>query len=152
MWQIFLISIVSGITHSFDIPARQSFVIDMVENKEDLGNAIALNSLLFNSAMLIGPSIAGILLAASGEGICFLVNGISYFFIIISLLLMRVRPAKMLNSKINISKEVKEGIRYVYDCIPMRYIIILLALANLLCSSLYSTVARICKRTFLPAV
>ena len=59
----------------------------MVENKEDLGNAIALNSLLFNGAMLIGPSIAGILLASSGEGICFLVNGISYFFIISSLLI-----------------------------------------------------------------
>jgi MFS family permease len=132
IWQIFVISIVSGITHSFDIPARQSFVIDMVENKEDLGNAIALNSLLFNGAMLIGPSIAGILLASSGEGICFLVNGISYFFIISSLVLMKVKPAKVLKSKKNILKDIKEGISYVFDCIPMRYIILLLALANLL--------------------
>ncbi|MCX6335655.1 MAG: MFS transporter, partial [Bacteroidia bacterium] len=74
IWQIFVLSIASGIIHAFDIPARQFFVIDIVENKEDLGNAIALNSLLFNGAMLIGPSIAGILLASSGEGICFLVN------------------------------------------------------------------------------
>lgn len=132
IWQIFLISILSGVTHSFDIPARQSFAIDMVENKEDLGNAIALNSLLFNGAMMIGPSIAGILLASVGEGICFLVNGISYFFIITSLLLMKVKPAEILKSKVNILKDVKEGIRYVFSCIPMRYIILLLALANLL--------------------
>lgn len=132
IWQIFVISIVSGITHSFDIPARQSFVIDMVENKEDLGNAIALNSLLFNGAMLIGPSVAGVLLASSGEGVCFLVNGISYFFIISSLLLMKVKPAEILKGKSNILTDVKEGISYVFDCIPMRYIILLLALANLL--------------------
>lgn len=132
IWQIFLISIVSGVTHSFDIPARQSFVIDMVENKEDLGNAIALNSLLFNGAMLIGPSIAGILLASSGEGICFLVNGVSYLFIIISLLLMKVNPAIELKRKNNILNDVKEGIHYVFDCMPMRYIILLLVLANLL--------------------
>ena len=132
IWQIFVISIVSGITHSFDIPARQSFVIDMIENKEDLGNAIALNSLLFNGAMLIGPSIAGILLASTGEGICFLVNGISYFFIISFLLLMKVKPVNILHSKINILKDVKEGISYVFNCIPMKYIILFLALANLL--------------------
>ena len=131
IWQIFVLSIAAGIIHAFDIPARQSFVIDMVENKEDLGNAIALNSLLFNGAMLIGPSVAGILLASSGEGICFLVNGLSYLFIISSLLLMKVKPAKI-NTKVNIFKDVKEGIMYVYDCIPMRYIIFLLALANLL--------------------
>lgn len=132
VWQIFVISIVTGITHSFDITARQSFAIDMVENKEDLGNAIALNSLLFNGAMLIGPSVAGILLASYGEGICFLVNGVSYLFIIGSFLLMKVKPEKILNRKINLFKDIKEGIRYVYDCIPMRYIIFLLALANLL--------------------
>ena len=132
IWHIFVISIASGVTHSFDIPARQSFVIDMVENKEDLGNAIALNSLLFNGAMLIGPSIAGVLLASGGEGICFLVNGVSYFFIISSLLLMKLNPAQILNNKVNILKDVKEGIGYVFNCIPMRYIILLLVLANLL--------------------
>ena len=80
IWEIVVLSIIIGCVNAFDVPSRHSFVIDMVEKKEDLGNAIALNSLMFNGARLIGPSIAGIILAATGEGVCFLLNAISYVF------------------------------------------------------------------------
>ena len=90
-WHIIVLSILLGCMNAFDIPARQAFVVEMVENREDLGNAIALNSLIFNSARLLGPSIAGILIAAAGEGVCFLFNGISFLFVILSLMLMRIR-------------------------------------------------------------
>ena len=86
VWHIVLLNIFLGCVNAFDIPARQSFVIEMVEKKEDLGNAIALNSSMVNGARLLGPSIAGILIAFTGEGICFLLNGISYLFVIASLL------------------------------------------------------------------
>ncbi len=90
IWHIIVLSIVLGSINAFDVPSRQSFVIDMVEKKEDLGNAIALNSVMFNIARLIGPSIAGIMLASTGEGICFLLNALSYIFVIISLLMMKI--------------------------------------------------------------
>ena len=77
-WHIVVLSIFIGTVNAFDIPIRQSFVIEMVERREDLGNAIALNSALFKSARFIGPSLAGTLISTVGEGICFLINGISY--------------------------------------------------------------------------
>src|SRR5665647_1292909 len=80
IWQIVLLSVILGCVNAFDVPARHSFVIDMVDKKEDLGNGIALNSLMFNGARLIGPSIAGVMLASTSEGICFLLNAISYIF------------------------------------------------------------------------
>ncbi|MDH5468610.1 MAG: MFS transporter, partial [Candidatus Aminicenantes bacterium] len=85
VWHIILLAALLGCVNAFDMPARQSFVIEMVEKKEDLGNAIALNSSMVNSARLLGPSIAGVLIAAVGEGICFLLNGLSYLFVIASL-------------------------------------------------------------------
>ena len=91
IWEIIVLSTILGCVNAFDVPARHSFVIDMVEKKEHLGNAIALNSLIFNGARLIGPSSAGIMLAATGEGVCFLFNAISYIFVIISLLMMRLK-------------------------------------------------------------
>ncbi|MDQ1318590.1 MAG: hypothetical protein QG588_2252, partial [Candidatus Poribacteria bacterium] len=78
VWHIVSLSIFLGIVTAFDNPTRQAFVVEMVEDKNDLGNAIALNSFMFNSARLIGPSVAGILIAVVGEGICFLLNAISY--------------------------------------------------------------------------
>lgn len=132
IWHIFILSIAMGCIHAFDIPARQSFVIDMVEKKEDLGNAIALNSLMFNSAILIGPSIAGVLLAAAGEGVCFLINAISYIFVIISLLMMKVVHVKLKKKGTTIFKDMAEGIKYTFGFAPIRYLILFLALVNLL--------------------
>lgn len=132
IWQIILLSFFIGCISAFEIPARHSFVIEMVEKKEDLGNAIALNSLMFNGARLIGPSIAGVLLAATDEGICFLINGISFLCVIISLLLMKIRKKEPLLKKSDIRKELREGFAYVFGFLPIRHIILLLALVNVM--------------------
>jgi len=132
VWHIILLSFVIGCINTFDVPARHSFVIEMVEKKEDLGNAIALNSLMFNGARLIGPSIAGALLAATDEGVCFLINGISFMGVIVSLLLMRVNTKAPEAKNSDIRKEIREGFSYVFGFLPIRHIILLLGLVNIL--------------------
>src|SRR5215510_6935348 len=92
-WLIAL-GVVQGLVNAFDMPGRQSFLLTMIENREDLGNAIALNSSMVNAARLVGPSIAGVVIAAAGEGWCFFIDGASYVAVIVALLRMRiVRPA-----------------------------------------------------------
>jgi MFS family permease len=132
IWHIVVLSTLLGCINSFDVPARQSFVIDMVEKKEDLGNAIALNSLMFNGARLIGPSVAGVMLASSGEGICFLINGLSYLFVIASLLLMKVVLKKTGKAHYHVLKDLKEGFSYTFGFAPIKYLILLLALVSLM--------------------
>ena len=132
VWHIVILSIFLGCINAFDVPSRQSFVVEMVEKKEDLGNAIALNSSMVNGARLIGPSIAGVLIAFTGEGMCFLINGLSYIFVIISLLLMRVAPRKKTNTKQSILRELKEGFSYLNNVKPIKYVILLLALVSLM--------------------
>ncbi|HEX7583563.1 MAG TPA: MFS transporter [Prolixibacteraceae bacterium] len=132
VWQIILLSAFLGCVNAFDIPARQSFVIQMVDKKEDLGNAIALNSSMVNGARLLGPSIAGILLATTGEGICFLLNALSYVFVIWSLLLMKVAPHEKKSQNKPVWKEFKEGFSYTFGSIPIKYTILLLALVSLM--------------------
>ncbi|MCX8014947.1 MAG: MFS transporter, partial [candidate division WOR-3 bacterium] len=85
IWHIIALSIFMGLINAFDMPCRQSLIIDLLEKKEDIGNAIALNSSMFNLARLIGPTIAGILIATTGEGVCFLLNAISYLSAIVAL-------------------------------------------------------------------
>lgn len=131
IWHIVVLSIALGSINAFGVPARQAFVIDMVEKKEDLGNAIALNSLMFNGARLIGPSIAGIILASTNEGICFLLNAISYLFVVVSLLMMRINIKEVMKEKSEILKELKEGVRYTFGFAPIRHIILLLSLVSL---------------------
>lgn len=126
------LSLAQGLINAFDMPARQAFVVQMVENREDLGNAIALNSSMVNAARLIGPSIAGVIIAAAGEGYCFLIDGISYIAVIVSLLLMRItvrqaRPAE----RRALRHELKEGWDYVARFVPVRSILLLLALVSL---------------------
>ena len=132
IWQIIFLSFIIGCINTFEIPARHSFVIEMVERKEDLGNGIALNSLMFNGARLIGPSIAGILLAAAGEGICFLLNGFSFLFVIISLKMMRLEKKDPVTKKTDIIKELKEGFSYTFGFLPIRHLILLLGLVNMM--------------------
>lgn len=134
IWHLVILSIALGCINAFDIPSRHSFVIEMVEKKEDLGNAIALNSLMFNGARIIGPSIAGIMLASAGEGICFLINAISYLFIIASLCMMRI-PVREPAKKSDIIKEMKEGLDYTFGFAPIKHLLILLAVVSLLGSS-----------------
>ena len=132
IWHIVALSIFLGCINAFDVPTRQSFMIEMVEKKEDLGNAIALNSTMVNGARLIGPSIAGMLIAFTGEGICFLINGLSYIFVIISLLMMKIRPRKINNSQRHILAELKEGFTYAFKFLPIKYILLLLSLVSLM--------------------
>jgi len=132
VWHIMVLSTFLGCINAFDMPARQSFIVDMIEKKEDLGNAIALNSSMVNSARLIGPSIAGILISLTGEGICFLVNGLSYIFVITFLLMMKIPRRKVVSQDIPVLQGLKEGFRYTFGLMPIRYIILLLALVSLM--------------------
>ncbi len=129
---LIILNIILGISNAFDIPTRQSFVIQMVDHKEDLPNAIALNSSIVNGSRLIGPAIAGILVASLGEGICFLINAISFVFVIISLLLMKIeKEEKAGNEKVSILKQLKEGYHYSFGFLPIRSVILLLAAVSL---------------------
>jgi MFS family permease len=131
IWQILLLSLFSGFINAFDMPTRQSFVIDMVDDKNDLPNAIALNSSMFNSARLIGPTIAGFVISALGEGLCFLINAISYLTVIAALLMMNISPAINNHKKENVIEEFKEGIKYAYSFKPIRSLLLLLGLVSL---------------------
>jgi MFS family permease len=110
VWNLVVLSIALGCINAFDVPSRHSFVIEMVEKKEDLGNAIALNSLMFNGARLIGPSVAGIMLATTGEGVCFLLNAVSYIFVIGSLFMMHLQEREPVRKGTHIFREMKEGL------------------------------------------
>ncbi|MGB7568438.1 MAG: MFS transporter [Chitinivibrionales bacterium] len=129
---IIALNIILGIINAFDVTARQSFVVEMIENKEDLGNAIALNSSMVNGARLIGPSITGILIASMGEGICFFINSMSYVVIIFALLFMKIPQKEKVVKNTRMLHDFKEGFTYIYASVPMRSIILLLALVSLL--------------------
>jgi len=127
VWEIIVLSIILGIFDSLDMPTRQSFTVEMVgNNREDLGNAIAINSSMVNSARLIGPSIAGILISLFGEGWCFLLNAVSYIAVIISLLKMEVVHKSVPTKKKETFIELKEGIHYALGFAPIKYILLLL--------------------------
>jgi MFS family permease len=135
IWHIVLLSALLGCVNAFDVPSRHSFVIEMVEKKEDLGNAIALNSMMFNGARIIGPSIAGVMLATTGEGVCFLINAISYIFVIASLMMMHVPKKEIVRKETRMLSELKEGFNYTFGFAPIKHLIILLAVVNLMGSS-----------------
>ena len=130
-WEILVLSLMQGSVNAFDMPARQAFVIEMVEERGDLANAIALNSSMVNGARLIGPSLAGLLIAAAGEGYCFLIDGISYIAVIISLLLMVVSRESRKQEGENVFTELKRGWQYTRGFVPIRAILLLLALVSL---------------------
>src|SRR3954469_3099660 len=132
VWDVLWLSVFQGLINAFDMPARQAFVVQMVEDRRDLSNAIALNSSMVNMARLIGPSIAGVIIAAVGEGYCFLIDGVSYLAVIASLLLMRVsgsRPQRVAKKTLT---ELAEGWQYVSRFAPIRSILLLLALVSLM--------------------
>ncbi|MFA7383009.1 MAG: MFS transporter [Desulfurivibrionaceae bacterium] len=132
VWQIILLSLILGVINAFDIPIRQAFVVEMVEQREDLGNAIALNSSLVNGARLIGPAVAGLLVASVGEGICFILNALSYLAVIMALASMRLHPAASHDrrSMRNLRQELSAGFFYAYNFGPIRSILLLLALVS----------------------
>src|SRR5580700_3867560 len=127
---IFVLAALLGVVNAFDIPARQSFLVDMV-GKEDLMNAIALNSTMFNGARIIGPAIAGILVARIGEGWCFLANGLSYIAVISGLMMMRVAKPGRLASQGPALTHLIEGYRFARHTAPIRSLLLLLGLVSL---------------------
>ena len=131
IWQIIVLSLFLGLVNAFDAPTRQSFVVEMVDDKNDLANAIALNSSLFNGARLVGPSIAGLLIAAFGEGYCFLVNAISYLAVIVSLLLMTLSP-HVKKKESHVFKDLKEGLIYAYKFSQIRNVLLFLGTISLI--------------------
>jgi len=130
LWWIIGLALLQGLINAFDMPARQAFVIEMIEDRADLGNAIALNSSMVNGAKLVGPAIAGVLVAVAGVGVCFLIDGISYIAVIASLMAMRVAPAKPRAAAKSAVQELAEGWRYVAGSPAIRSILILLAVVS----------------------
>jgi MFS family permease len=130
-WILFL-SILQGIINAFDMPGRQSFMVEMVEDRADLGNAIAINSSMVNVARLIGPSLAGMLIAVTSEAWCFLIDGISYIAVIASLLMMQVHVPTVLRKATSTFHEMKEGWSYVSGFLPIRTILLLFAVVSLM--------------------
>jgi MFS family permease len=129
VWHVFVLASLLGIVNAFDIPGRQSFLVDMV-GKDDLMNAIALNSSMFNGARVIGPAVAGILVAKIGEGWCFFANAVSYIAVIIGLLMMRVHsPARV--SMGSPLEHIMEGFRFVERTAPIRALLLLLGIVSL---------------------
>jgi MFS family permease len=128
VWHIFVLAALLGVVNAFDIPGRQSFLVDMV-GKEDLMNAIALNSSMFNGARVIGPAVAGVLVARLGEGWCFFANGVSYIAVIAGLMLMNVHsPARALGA--SPFEHIVEGFRFVNDTAPIRALLLLLGVVS----------------------
>ena len=129
VWHVFVLASLLGVVNAFDIPARQSFLVDMV-GKEDLMNAIALNSSMFNGARVIGPAVAGILVAKLGEGWCFFANGVSYVAVIIGLLLMDVNAAPRVSAETSPFEHIIEGFRFVNRTAPIRALLLLLGVVS----------------------
>jgi MFS family permease len=128
--EVLFLQVVQGVINAFDTPARQSFIVDMIEDRADLPNAIALNSSMVNGSRIIGPSIGGVIIAAVGEGWCFMIDAISYLAVIASLIAMSVakRPARPHQGRV--LDELREGFDYVSHFPPMRSALLLLALVS----------------------
>jgi len=137
MTEVLILSGLQGCINAFDMPARQSFLTQMVEGREDLSNAIAINSSMVNLARLVGPSLAGMLIAVTNEGWCFLIDGLSYIAVIVSLLMMHVTAAKaavssLAKAETTMLQQLKEGWDFVRSFVPIRTILLLFALFSLM--------------------
>ena len=132
IWHLFPLILFLGFVNAFDAPARQAFVADMIEKKEDLSNAIALNSFLFNGARLVGPSIGGMLISFLGEGMCFFFNGLSFLAVIAALWLMKIRIKKREARSTRLWVVLKEGFAYAFGFAPIRSILLLLGLVSVM--------------------
>ena len=131
VWQVILLSIFLGMVNAFDMPARQAFLIQMIEGRDHLPNAIGLNSSMFNAARLVGPALAGFLIAAAGEWLCFLINVISYVAVLAALLAMRVAPRASSGPPKHVLLELKDGFLYAFGFHPIRALLLLLAIVSL---------------------
>src|SRR3954451_3418396 len=128
--QIVWLSVFQGLINAFDMPARQAFLTEMVDNREGLPNAIALNSSMVNGSRMIGPSLAGLVVAGLGEGWCFFIDGASYIAVIMSLLAMRFTAREVRRRTTSVIADVIEGWKYVSEFTPVRNLLLLLALVS----------------------
>jgi MFS family permease len=135
---IILLSLVQGLINAFDMPGRQAFLVEMVTDRSDLANAIALNSTMVHTARLFGPALAGILIAAVGEGWCFTLDGISYIGVILALLAMRVAPHKHRSDRPGALHELREGLAYAWNFYPVRALLLLAAFVSVTGMPAYS--------------
>lgn len=131
VWHIIFLSVLLGLISSFDIPARQTFVVEVIGKREDLGSAIALNSALFNGARLVGPSLAGVMIALMGEGICFLLNALGYLAPIATLFLIKIERVPKAGSYADLVRGLKAGIRYAFGFLPVRSLLLIIAVVGL---------------------
>src|ERR1700732_4671242 len=131
VWEIILIAFFAGIVNAFDVPIRQAFLVQMV-GKEDLPNAIALNSSIFNGARVVGPAIAGFAIAWIGEGWCFFLNGASFLAVILALLAMRLQPVAIKPSTDSPLRSLMQGFRFAMSDLPIRSALLLLSWLSLL--------------------
>ncbi|MEJ2398754.1 MAG: MFS transporter [Gammaproteobacteria bacterium] len=131
IWEIFALQIFQGVINAFDMPTRQSLLIDLLDDRRDLSNAVALNSTMVNGARLIGPTLAGLIIASIGEGWCFLIDGLSYLAVIISLSLMHLNLQVRTGKRKRVIHELYDGFRYAFGFSPIRAILLLLALFGL---------------------
>ena len=131
VWHVIAFSLFLGTMNAFETPTRQAFLLDLVESKADLPNAIALQSMLFNSARFVGPTIAGVVLAFAGEALCFFLNGISYLAVVVAYCLVRVAPRATTAKRAPLLQELAAGFRYAFGEPAMRRLIWLLAALSL---------------------
>ena len=131
VWHIVFMALFLGSVNAFDMPARQAFLVEMVEDKRILGNAIALNSTMVHVARMVGPSVAGLFIAAFGEGMCFLANAVSYIAVIVSLALMNIAWVKTNSKRLHVLRELQEGLTYAFGFAPIKSIILLVGLLSL---------------------
>lgn len=125
------LNVLQGVINAFEMPCRQSLVVSLINDKNDLGNAIALNSSMFNAARLIGPALGGVVIAAAGEGWCYFIDGISFFAVLVSLVLMRVASPPSVARGTDAWAQFREGCRYTFGSPPLRSLLILLAVSSL---------------------
>ncbi|MEW6411881.1 MAG: MFS transporter [Candidatus Zixiibacteriota bacterium] len=132
VWHIVVLGLFLGVINAFEMPSRQSLLVEMIEHRDDLSNAIALNSTMVNGARLIGPTIAGFLIAAAGEGVCFLLNALSFVAVIAALLAMKLRLEKTKSNGGSILANFVEGFKYAFGFPPISAILLLLALVSIM--------------------
>ncbi|MCU0650937.1 MAG: MFS transporter [Candidatus Omnitrophica bacterium] len=135
VWEVAVLGMTLGLISSLEIPTRHAFLVEMVDRKEDLSNAIALNSLMFNAARLIGPTIAGLLIGIWSEGVCFFVNALSYVAVIWAMWLMRIKPKRQNGATGRPFQELKAGIAYTFGSSPRRSVLFLVGLMSLIAMS-----------------
>jgi MFS family permease len=127
---LIILSFIQGVIMAFDAPARHAFVVQIVDRKDDIGNAIALNSTTFHASRLVGPPLAGVIIAVANEGICFLVNGLSYIMVIAALLMIKVKPFEHTGIRKSAINDIQDGFVYAFGSLPIKSILMMVAFAS----------------------